>query len=206
MIPICFYPCNIFEEQHRLDPERIRESVVEGQDMPNVEKTKSTVESVKKVLREHDAAGVTFIIPRSEQRPWSPPKGYQCMYDSYFQADTKLWFLIPRLVMAYATRRGASLSQFLNGVWRLAVVLLVVGAEAETALNVRAFEELTSVKIAQELISVKIRPNYNVVTGYPNKTNNWQHSYFYVRSDKAAFEEPLKTGYRVLWNEEICIK
>ncbi|XP_018473644.2 meiosis-specific protein ASY2-like [Raphanus sativus] len=177
--------------------------VVEGQDWPNVEPTWSTFKSVSRLLWKRKAFGVTFIIPREDQRPWSPPKGYQCVYESYFKGDTKLWFPIPRLVTAYTMRRGAALSQFLNGAWRLAVALVVIGAEAGVALNVRAFEELVSVKIHQGLISLKIRPNYNVVTGYPTKTNNWQRSYFYVKSDRAAFEEPLKTGYRVLWNNEI---
>ncbi|XP_056857025.1 meiosis-specific protein ASY2-like [Raphanus sativus] len=99
-------------------------------------------------------------------------------------------------------RRGVALSQFLNGAWRLAVALMVIGAEAGAALSVRAFEELVSVKINRGLLSLKIRPNYNVVTGYPTKTNDWQRSYFYVKSDRSAFEEPLKTGYRVLWNNE----
>lgn len=95
MVPICFYPGNIFEEQCPLDPERVRKSVVEGQNWPNVESTWSTAESVKKLLQARDATGITFIIPRSDQRPWSPPKRYQCVYESYFEYKTKLWFPIP---------------------------------------------------------------------------------------------------------------
>ncbi|XP_056853286.1 uncharacterized protein At3g60930, chloroplastic-like [Raphanus sativus] len=203
MIPISFYPGNIFEKQPPLDRERVRPSVVEGQDWRDVVKTRSTVESVTRLLRARDAAGVTFIIPRSDQRPWSPPKGYQCVYESYFEGDTNLWFPIPRLITAFTMRRGVALSQFLNGAWRLAVALTIIGAEAGVPLNVRAFEELVSMKMKGGLISLKIRPNYNVVTGYPVKTNNWQRSYFYVKSDRAAFEEPLKTGYRVLWTREM---
>lgn len=135
-----------------------------------------------------------------------PPKGYQCVYESYFEYETKLWFPIPRLVTAYMKRRGVALSQFLNGAWRLAVALMVIGAEAGGTLNVRAFEELVSVKMEQGLVSLKIRPNYNVVTGYPSKTNNWQRSYFYVKSDKTAFEEPLATSYRNLWTDEMGLE
>lgn len=153
MIPICFYPGNIFEEQRPLDRERVRDSVVEGQDWQNIEKTRSTIETVTKLLRARDAAGVTFIIPRSDQRPWSPPKGYQCVYESYFEGDTMLWFPIPRLVTAYTMRRGVALSQFLNSVWRLAVALMVIGGEVGVPLNVLAFEELVSVKMMHGLIS-----------------------------------------------------
>ncbi|RIA04214.1 hypothetical protein BRARA_K01578, partial [Brassica rapa] len=31
----------------------------------------------------------------------------------------------------------------------------------------------------------------------------WQRSYFYVKSNRSAFEEPPKSGYRVLWNAEM---
>ncbi|XP_018458500.2 meiosis-specific protein ASY2-like [Raphanus sativus] len=159
----------VSESMPPLDRERVRPSVVEGQNWRNVVKTRSTVESVTRLLRARDTAGVTFIIPRSDQRPWSPPKGYQCVYESYFEGDTKLWFPIPRLITAFAMRRGAALSQFLNGAWPLAVALMVIGAEAGVPLNVRAFKELVSAKMKNGLISLKIRPNYNVVTvGLPN--------------------------------------
>lgn len=69
------------------------------------------------------------------------------MYESYFQDEMKLWFPIPRLVTTYATRRGAALSQFLNGAWRLAVALMKIGAEAGNALNVQAFKELTNYNV-----------------------------------------------------------
>lgn len=197
--PVCFYPGNVFEEQRHLVPERIRPSIVEGQDWPNVEPTRSNLASVKKLLRDCSGVEVTFIIPRKDQRPWSPLKGYQCMYESYFQYDTELWFPIPRLIASYSFRRDAAINQFLNGSFRLAVALMVMSAEAGRSLNVRAFEELTSIKSSSDgLLSVKIRLNYIVVTGHPNKTSNWQRSYFYIKSNKAAFKEPPKTSFRVL--------
>ncbi|KAF3509686.1 hypothetical protein F2Q69_00005243 [Brassica cretica] len=48
--------------------------------------------------------------------------------------------------------------------------------------------------------SVKMRPNCNVCAGHPNKTQNWQRSYFFIKSDDSAFEEPPREDYRVLWN------
>ncbi|KAL0853507.1 hypothetical protein Bca101_058659 [Brassica carinata] len=153
------------------------------------------VASVKKLLRECGGVGVTFIIPKKDQWPWSPPRGYQCVYESYFQDDTKLWFPIPRLISSYSFRRDAAISQFVNGSSWLVVALMVMGAESDKSLNVWAFEELTS--SSDGLFSVKIRPNYNVVTGHPNKMTNWQRFYFYIKSDRPAFEEPPKTSFRV---------
>ena len=203
---ISYYPGNIFAEESPLEAWRIRPSVADGQDWPNVEKTKSTVESVEAILQDLNAHGVSFIIPKEDQRPWSPPRGYQCVYESYFQNDTKLWFPIPRIVTAYAFRRGVALSQLMNGSLRLMVVLSVIAAEAGTSLSVRSFEELTSVSISDDgLVSTRMRPNYNVVTGYPTKTSDWQRSYFYVKSNRSAFEEPPRSSYRVLWNAEMGI-
>ena len=84
------------------------ECFVGGQAWENVIATRSTPDSVKKLLREHRGLGVTFLIPSKSQRPWSPPVGFQCVYETYFQDDTKLWFPIPRLVTSYVRRRGGS--------------------------------------------------------------------------------------------------
>ena len=114
---------------------------------------------------------MTFLIPSESQRPWSPPVEFQCVYESYFQDDTKLWFPIPRLVTSYVRWQDATISQFLNGSWRIAVSLMVMAAEIDVTLSFRAFEELTSVNPLDEgLLSIMMRPNYNVVRGHPNKT------------------------------------
>ncbi|KAF8093376.1 hypothetical protein N665_0383s0008 [Sinapis alba] len=165
------------------------------------QKGKAVASDVKRLLRERRGVGVTFLIPTEEQRPWSPPIGFQCVYESYFQDDMKLWFPIPRLVTSYARRHDAAISQFLNGSWRLAVALIVMAAEIDVTLNVRAFEELTSVNPLDEgLWSIKMRPNYNVIKGYPNKTMDWKRSYLYIKSDRSAFEYPPDDNCRVLWN------
>ncbi|KAG2322372.1 hypothetical protein Bca52824_015585 [Brassica carinata] len=204
VIPRSFYPGNIFSDEGPLEKMRIRPSVVNSQSWANVERTKSTTESVQEILQSLTAHGVTFIILKADQRPWFPPKGYQCVYESYFQNDTRLWFPIPRIVTAYALRKGVAFSQLMNGSLRLMVVLSVVAAEAGTSLSVRSFEELTSVSITEDgLVSTRMRPSYNVVTGYPSKTTDWQRFYFYVKSNRSAFEEPPRSSYRVLWNAEM---
>ncbi|KAG2299160.1 hypothetical protein Bca52824_035632 [Brassica carinata] len=84
------------------------------------------------------------------------------------------------------------------------VILSVMAAEAGTTLSVRSFEELTSVSISEDgIVSTRMRPNYNVVTGYPSKTTDWQRSYFFVKSNRSAFDEPPRSGSRVLWNPDM---
>ena len=197
--PIVYHPGGIFEELPPLPREVLRDPQV--QSWGNVFSSCSSSETVKRLLRESGGAGVTFLIPSAEQRPWSPPVGYQCVYESYFQDQTKLWFPIPRLITSYAFRRDIAISQLLNGSLRIAVMLMVMAAEMDISMSVRVFEELTFTKAEPNgIFSVKMRANYNVLTGHPNKTQDWQRAYFYVKSDEHAFEEPPGDDYRVLWN------
>ena len=77
---------------------------------------------------------------------------------------------------------------------------MVMAAEIDVSLSVRAFEELPSISSLDEgLLSIKMRPSYNVVGGNPNMTFDWQRSYFYVKSDDSAFEDPPDDDCRVLW-------
>ena len=145
-VPCCYHPEGIFEDLPALAPGLLRPPVVEGQSWENVEATRSTPSSVKILLRECVGVGVNFLIPTKTQRPWSPPVGFQCVYESYFQNETRLWFPIPRLVTSYVRRRDAAISQFLNGSFRLPVALFVMAAEIDMSMNVRAFEELTYLK------------------------------------------------------------
>ncbi|KAG2270467.1 hypothetical protein Bca52824_065022 [Brassica carinata] len=200
-VPTCYYPGGIFEELPALSSEFLRSPDVSGQAWENVTKTQSTPNSVKKLLRERHGLGVTFLIPSENQRPWSPPVEYQCVYESYFRDDTKLWLPIPRLITSYARRRDAAISQFLNGSWRIAVALMVMAAEIDVSLSVRVFEELTSVSSLDDgLLLIKMRPSYNVIGRHPNKTPDWQRSYFFVKCDDSAFEDPPDDDYRGLWN------
>ncbi|XP_048599792.1 meiosis-specific protein ASY2-like [Brassica napus] len=205
LFPTTFYPEGIFEELPRLHPDLLRPAFVAGQDWDGVEETKSTLRSVKRGLRAKNATGVTFLILTKEQRPWSPPIGYQTVYESYFQDDTRCWFPIPRLITAYARRRDLAISQLLNGSLRLAVTLSVKAEEIDMPMSVRSFEEMTSITDMKDgTYSVKMRPNCNVCAGHPNKTQNWQRSYFFIKSDDSDFEEPPREDYRVLWNRS-CV-
>ena len=89
LLPTTFYPEGIFEELPQLHPDLLRPAFLAGQDWEDVEETKSTPGSVKRVLRAANAVGVTFLIPTKAQKPWSPSIGYQTVYESYFQGDTR---------------------------------------------------------------------------------------------------------------------
>lgn len=113
--PTVYHPGGIFEELPTLPPELLRDPWAEGQRWRNVFGSCSSHSSVRGLLRRYSGAGVTYLIPSPEKRPWSPPFGYRCLYESYFEDDSKLWFPIPRLITAYVRRRGIAISQLKNG-------------------------------------------------------------------------------------------
>ncbi|KAF8116023.1 hypothetical protein N665_0023s0002 [Sinapis alba] len=166
----------------------------------SVRRTEATPSSVQALLERCGADGVTYLIPTEQERPWSPPVGYQCMYEAYFGVDTKLWFPIPHLITLYVSRRQVALSQFVNSSYRIVVALMVLSAEVNISLNVWAFEELTLVKALKwGLFAIRMRPNYNIITDHPNKTQKWKKNYFYVKADKFVFHEPLGDEFPVSW-------
>ena len=202
--PMIYHPGGIFDELSPLPPESLRDPQADGQSWKNVFDSCSSHKTVKDLLRRNGGAGVTYIIPSNGQRPWSPPIGYQCVYESYFGDHTKLWFPIPRLITSYAFRRDIAICQLLNGSLRIAVMLMVMAAEIDVSMSVRVFEELTFTKAEPHgIFSMKMWSNYNVLTRHPNKTKDWQRSYFYIKSDEHAFAEPPGDDYRVLWNKTL---
>ncbi|KAG2270334.1 hypothetical protein Bca52824_064889 [Brassica carinata] len=205
--PKIYHPGGIFEELYPLPSELLRDS--RAQSWGNVFDSCSSHKTVWDLLRQSGGAGLTYIFPSKGQRPWSPPIGYQCVYESYFGESyfgdhTKLWFPIPRLITSYAFRRDIAICQLLNGSLRIAVMLMVMAAEIDVSMSVRVFEELTFTKAEPHgIFSVKMRSSYNVLAGNPNKTKDWQRSYFYIKSDEHAFSEPPGDDYRVLWNKTL---
>ncbi|KAF8113305.1 hypothetical protein N665_0052s0028 [Sinapis alba] len=82
---------------------------------------------------------------------------------------------------------------------------MVMSAEIDISLNVRAFEELTSVKALRGgLFAIRMRPNYNIITVHPNKTQKWKKNYFYVKADEFAFHEPPGDDFPVSWGSKIA--
>lgn len=89
------------------------------------------MKGVSSLLRGCKDHGITFIIPRADQRPWSPPIDFCCVYESLFGKDSKLWFLIPRLITSYCMRRDVALTQLMVVAVRIVVALMVMAAEID---------------------------------------------------------------------------
>ncbi|KAL0847222.1 hypothetical protein Bca101_020468 [Brassica carinata] len=203
LTPFCCHRDGTIEELPDLAPELDRSAEIGDQDW-GVGPTLSDYESLSSLMQDVRASGVTFVIPRSDQRPWTPPVGYCCVYESFFGDDSKLWFPIPRLITSYCFRRGIALSQLMNGAVRIAVALMVMAAEIDVSMTDRIFEELTQTQPKPNgVYSVQMRSGLNIFASPLIKTKRWKRSYFYVKADEAGFEDPPGAECRVLWSRGI---
>ncbi|KAF8100756.1 hypothetical protein N665_0218s0094, partial [Sinapis alba] len=176
----------LVEQLPDLPPERSRRATVEGQKWADVYPTCSTLQGVSSLLKGLKAYG-------------------QCVHESFFGEDSKLWISIPRLITSYCYRWNIALSQLMNGAVRIAVALMVMAAEIDVSMSVRVFEEITHKQPKPKgLFAVQTRSGLQILTGHPLKTRCWQRHYFYIRTDGAAFEEPLSDEYQFLWNPRIA--
>ncbi|KAF8047690.1 hypothetical protein N665_2868s0001 [Sinapis alba] len=154
--------------------------------------TRSSFKSVRRlILQTNPPAGFSFLIPADHQRPWTPPAGYACVYESWF-TNCSLWWPLPEVLTTYCHRRRIALGQYTANGIRILVTLTVLAAELGISMSVRLFEELTTPSITAKtgFFYGKMVPKYNVITGKPSKVNFWNRAYFYVKINDASFEDP----------------
>ncbi|KAF8104743.1 hypothetical protein N665_0169s0026 [Sinapis alba] len=182
-----------FEFDEEIDPEQERRlSVKKNQRWENHFPTRSTFKSVHRlILQTNPPAGFSFLIPADHQRPWTPPAGYACVYESWF-TSCSLWWPLPEFLTTYCHRRRIALGQYTANGIRILVTLTVLAAELGISMSVRLFEELTTPSITTKtgFFYGKMVPKYNVITGKPSKVNFWNRAYFYVKINDASFEDP----------------
>ncbi|KAF8090994.1 hypothetical protein N665_0459s0002 [Sinapis alba] len=181
-----------FEFDEEIDPEQERRlSIKKNQIWENHFPTRSTFKSVRRlVLQTNPPAGFSFLILADHQRPWTPPAGYACVYESWF-TNYSLWWPLPEFLTTYCHRRRIALGQYTANGIRILVTLTVLAAELGISMSVRLFEELTTPSITAKtgFFYGKIVPKYNVITGKPSKVNFWNRAYFYVKINDASFED-----------------
>ncbi|KAF8096221.1 hypothetical protein N665_0315s0007 [Sinapis alba] len=161
-----------FEFDEEIDPEQERRlSIKKNQRWENHFPTRSMFKSVRRlILHTNPPAGFSFLIPADHQRPWTPPAGYACVYESWF-TNCSLWWPLPEFLTTYCHRRRIALGQYTANGIRILVTLTVLAAELGISMSVRLFEELTTPSITAKtgFFYGKMVPKYNVITGKPSK-------------------------------------
>ncbi|KAF8084345.1 hypothetical protein N665_0721s0002 [Sinapis alba] len=180
-----------FDEEIDTEQER-RLSVKKNQKWENHFPTRSTFKSVRRlILQTSLPAGFSFLIPANHQRPWTPPVGYTCVYESWFN-NCSLWWPLPEFLTTYCSRQKIALTQYTANRIRILVTLTVLAAELGIKMSVCLFVELTTPSITKKtwFFYGKMVPKYNVITGEPSKVNFRNRAYFYVKINEASFEDP----------------
>ncbi|KAF8093676.1 hypothetical protein N665_0381s0035 [Sinapis alba] len=129
-----------FEFDEEIDPEQKRRlSVKKNQRWENHFPTRSSFKSVRRlILQTNPPAGFSFLIPADHQRPWTPPAGYACVYESWF-TSCSLWWPLPEVLTTYCHRRRIALGQYTANGIRILVTLIVLAAELGISMSVHLF-------------------------------------------------------------------
>ncbi|KAF8052924.1 hypothetical protein N665_1490s0003 [Sinapis alba] len=102
-----------FEFVEEIDPEKERHFCArKNHKWENHLPTRFSFKSLRKLIFQTDPpAGFTFLIPASHQRPWTPPIGYACVYESWFN-NCRIWWPLPEFLTTYCSRRKIALVFF----------------------------------------------------------------------------------------------
>ncbi|XP_023634633.1 meiosis-specific protein ASY2-like [Capsella rubella] len=146
--------------------------------------TSSTVSSINEML---DVCGlgrsrVSILIPHKTQHPWTPPKGYICLYEMYF-TRYRLWFPLPELLSQYTHRRKLAISQLAPASICNIVGILTLASEVGTRVPVMCFEEMTVLKKSRVAgnFTMNMREKQNVIPGTRvSNFKGWEKRFFYA--------------------------
>ncbi|KFK40882.1 hypothetical protein AALP_AA2G054600 [Arabis alpina] len=144
--------------------------------------------------------GISIIYPQANDRPWSPPSGYICVYECFIK-NGGLCFPVPRLLLQYCHRRRIPLSQLTHGSMRTMMVVVVLAAVYGGVVNLDEFEEISSFSSMGNTgrFYVSPRGGYQLVAGHSSQVTRFQWSrYFYVdisRRTIGEFSRPIRVGW-----------
>ncbi|XP_024009438.1 meiosis-specific protein ASY2-like [Eutrema salsugineum] len=150
----------------------------------NVSSSSVSPGAVQAVLEENGLSDqVIFIIPEAGDQPWDVPKGFLCVYLTYF-TQCGLSLPIPSRLLGYCNRRGVALTHVMPASITNYVGFVTLCDELGEIPTSRLFEDLFSVNIHKSkewFFAANAKPRKNIVTGVkPSKFNDWESQYFYL--------------------------
>ncbi|KFK25663.1 hypothetical protein AALP_AA8G143600 [Arabis alpina] len=107
----------------------------------------SMIDTIRDMIRDRNLliAEEDILIPTMYDHPWTPPDGFLCLYESFFNASA-LWFPLPKLLIEYCDRRLIAISQLTHAAVRNIVTVLTLAAEIGRSVNCLEFEEIVQFK------------------------------------------------------------
>ncbi|KAH0853976.1 hypothetical protein HID58_092714, partial [Brassica napus] len=139
-------------------------------------------------------------IPLEEERPWSAPPGWVCLYSLSF-LRSHLWFPLPRLLTSYAAKRDVVISQMSPTTICNMVIALVLGTEAD--VDFEFFEMISQMNfITDETFSISSKARCHLMDGRElSKADGWQQKYFFVCISHACVFDSYAV-FRTNWNPQ----
>lgn len=143
---------------------------------------------------------IEILKPSLQQRPWTPPERYICLYEAFF-THCGLMFPLPEFLTEYCARRNIAISQLTVGAIRNTVGLAILGAECGVEIDTDFFEEATTfskVKESPRSYYASAKAKHNIISGATSKIHGWQRRYFFVKLSEFSVENP-NTLYVADW-------
>ncbi|KAF2537109.1 hypothetical protein F2Q68_00022411 [Brassica cretica] len=126
---------------------------------------------------------IEACIPGEDERPWTVPDGWLCVYDFWF-TEYHLWFPLPRLLLAYCDEHLIALAQLTLAAIRNIVAALFTAADIGVHMSLCLFERIahiTRCDKTDEAFYVSMKTGCGVVGKRKRKTLCWIKNFFYVR-------------------------
>ncbi|KAL0886158.1 hypothetical protein Bca101_010141 [Brassica carinata] len=125
--------------------------------------------------------------PRADERPWTPPPGWMCLYEAFF-THSRLWFPLLHLLTSYAAARDIALTQFTLAAMQN-VAALVMGTEVGINVDLHFFEGLVNISKnpgTPNTFYLNIKSRYGILSGRVNKAHEWFQRYFFIQIDSTV--------------------
>ncbi|KAF8108212.1 hypothetical protein N665_0113s0002 [Sinapis alba] len=142
---------------------------------------------------------VEVRMPGLNERPWTVPDGWVCLYDFWF-SEYHMWFPLPKLLLAYCDERRIALSQLTPGSIRNVVGALVLAAECGVHMSLYFLEEIIKITPGETYgtFYLSMKSGRCFVREDRRKTFDWIRRFFYVRitpSSVSDMSRPLMTNW-----------
>ncbi|XP_048609192.1 uncharacterized protein LOC106444840 [Brassica napus] len=143
-------------------------------------------------------------IPGEDERPWTVPDGWLCVYDFWF-TEYHLWFPLPRLLLAYCDEHLIALAQLTPAAIRNVVAALFTAADIGVHMSLCLFESIAHITRCDKTdgaFYVSMKAGYGVVGERKRKTFCWIKKFFYVRIAPSSVPDvsDMSVSFRSFWN------
>ncbi|KFK29942.1 hypothetical protein AALP_AA7G198200 [Arabis alpina] len=159
----------------------------------------SSYDSLEKLRGDDDWSGIDIRISRPHERPWTPPEGFMCLYECYFNHGG-MWFPIPRLALEYCEARRVAPSQLTCASYRNICAILTMAAELGRSVNLAQLEEMVGFAKSGECgrFYASMRSGNMILTGVSSRIERWKNKYFFVRVNRSSvgdFAGVIRAGW-----------